>query len=38
LQRQPGVEIVAVANRSLESSRRAAAELGIPNAYANWEE
>jgi predicted dehydrogenase len=38
LKRQPGVEIVAVANRSLESSRRAAAELGIPNAYANWEE
>jgi predicted dehydrogenase len=38
LKRQPGVEIVAVANRSLESSRRAADELGIPNAYANWEE
>jgi predicted dehydrogenase len=38
LKRQPGVELVAVANRSLESSRRAAAELGIPNAYANWEE
>ena len=36
--RQPGVEIVSVANRSLESSRRAAAELGIPQAYANWEE
>jgi predicted dehydrogenase len=38
LKRQPGVELVAVANRSLESSRRAADELGIPNAYANWEE
>jgi predicted dehydrogenase len=38
LKRQPGVELVAVANRSLESSRRAAAELDIPNAYANWEE
>ena len=38
LKRQPGVELVAVANRSLESSRRAADELGIPNAYANWEQ
>ena len=38
LKRQPGVELVAVANRSLESSRRAAEELGIENAYANWEE
>ncbi len=38
LRRQPGVEIVAVANRSLESSRRAAEELGIAQAYANWEE
>lgn len=38
LERQPGVELVAVANRSLESSRRAVDELGIANAYANWEE
>src|SRR5688572_21033511 len=38
LKRQPGVELVSVANRSLESSRRAAEELGIRNAYANWEE
>jgi predicted dehydrogenase len=38
LRRQPGVELVSVANRSLESSRRAAAELGIARAYANWEE
>jgi predicted dehydrogenase len=38
LKRQPGVELVSVANRSLESSRRAADELGIARAYANWEE
>jgi len=38
LRRMPGVEIVAVANRSLESSQRAAAEFGIPRAYSNWEE
>jgi len=38
LRRMPGVEIVAVANRSLESSQRAAAEFGIPRAYASWEE
>jgi predicted dehydrogenase len=38
LRRQPNVELVSVANRSLESSRRAAAELGIARAYANWEE
>jgi predicted dehydrogenase len=38
LRRMPGVEIVAVANRSLESSRRAAAEFDIPRAYADWEE
>jgi predicted dehydrogenase len=38
LKRQPGVELVSVANRSLESSRRAADELGIERAYANWEE
>jgi predicted dehydrogenase len=37
LRRMPGVEIVAVANRSLESSQRAAAEFGIPRAYADWE-
>jgi predicted dehydrogenase len=36
LRRMPGVEIVAVANRSLESSRRAAQEFGIPDAYADW--
>lgn len=38
LRQMPGVEIVAVANRSLESSQRAAAEFGIPRAYASWEE
>src|SRR5688572_14220303 len=38
LKRQRGVELVSVANRSLESSRRAADELGIARAYANWEE
>jgi predicted dehydrogenase len=38
LRRMPGVEIVAVANRSLESSRRAADEFDIPRAYGDWEE
>ena len=38
LKRQPGVELVSVANRSLDSSRRAADELGIRNAYADWHE
>jgi len=38
LRRMPGVEIVAVANRSLESSRRAAEEFGIERAYADWEQ
>lgn len=37
LRRMPGVEIVAVANRSLESSQRAARELNIPRAYADWQ-
>jgi predicted dehydrogenase len=36
--RIPGCEVVAVANRSLESSRRVADEFNIPKAYANWEE
>ncbi len=38
LQRQAGCEIVAVANRSLESSQRVATEFGIPRAYAHWGE
>src|SRR6267154_1777101 len=37
LRKMPGVEIVAVANRSLESSQRAAKELAIPRAYADWQ-
>src|SRR5512143_3563662 len=38
LRKMPSVEIVAVANRSLDSSKRAAAELSIPQAYADWEQ
>ena len=37
LRKMANVEIVAVANRSLESSERAAKEFGIPRAYADWE-
>ena len=33
-----GVELAAVANRTLESSKRAAADLGIPRALADWGE
>jgi predicted dehydrogenase len=33
-----GVELLAVANRSLDSSRRVADQFGIPRAYANWAE
>ena len=36
--RIPGCEIVAVANRTLESSQRVADEFNIPRAYANWQE
>jgi predicted dehydrogenase len=36
--RIPECEIVAVANRSLESSQRVADEFGIPRAYSNWRE
>jgi predicted dehydrogenase len=32
-----GVEIIGVANRSLESSRRAAAEFDIPRVYDSWQ-
>ena len=32
-----GVELVAVANRSPESSREAAADLGIPRAVDDWQ-
>jgi predicted dehydrogenase len=34
----PGVELVAVANQTPESSRRAAERLGIPRAYSHWGE
>ncbi|HWQ15123.1 MAG TPA: Gfo/Idh/MocA family oxidoreductase [Roseiflexaceae bacterium] len=34
----PGVEIAGVVNRSRASSERAAAQLGIPKAYAHWTE
>ncbi|MDE0082462.1 MAG: Gfo/Idh/MocA family oxidoreductase [Gammaproteobacteria bacterium] len=34
--RVPECEILAVANRSLESSRRVADAFGIPRAYAHW--
>ena len=36
LQEQPGVEVVAVANRSRESGRRAASEFGIPRVADHW--
>jgi predicted dehydrogenase len=36
--RIPGVEVVAVANRSLASSQRVTEEFDIPTAYANWRE
>ena len=38
LKEQPGVELVAVANRSLESSERVAKEFGIPRAAAHWQD
>ena len=36
LRAQPGVELVSVANRSLESSQTAAREQEIPEAAASW--
>src|ERR1700744_688441 len=38
LRAQPGVRLHGVANSSLESSRRAAAEFGIERAYGDWRE
>jgi predicted dehydrogenase len=38
LRRIEGVDIVAVANRSRESSERAAQEFGIPDVCDSWEE
>lgn len=35
---QPGVEVVSIANRTLESSKRAADEFGIAQAAADWTE
>jgi predicted dehydrogenase len=37
-QRISGCEIVAVANRSLQSSQRVTKEFNIPRAYGTWEE
>lgn len=34
----PGVELVAVANRSLASSQAVAAETGIPDTLADWKD
>ena len=34
----PGVEIVAVANRTLKSSESAASELRIPHVAGSWQE
>lgn len=36
LQAIAGVEVVSVANRSLSSAQKVAAEFGIPKAVANW--
>ena len=38
LQKQKGVQIVAVANRSLASARKAAREFDIESAVATWED
>jgi predicted dehydrogenase len=35
LKAQPGVELVAVANRSVESGQRVAKEFGIPRVAAD---
>ena len=37
-QKQPGVELVAVANRSRESGERVAKEFGIARVYDDWRE
>jgi len=36
LQRHPGFELVGLASRNLEKTRRIAGELGIPNASDDW--
>jgi predicted dehydrogenase len=38
MQRAEHVEIVAIASRSLDKARQAAAKLGIPRAYGSYEE
>jgi predicted dehydrogenase len=38
LKAQPGVELVAVANRSRESGERVARELGIARVHGHWRE
>ena len=38
LRAQAGVELVSVANRSVESGQRVADEEGIPNVAAHWQE
>lgn len=38
LKAQPGVELVAVANRTKESGERVARELGIARVHADWRE
>ena len=37
-QKQPGVELVAVANRSRESGERVAKEFGLARVYDDWRE
>jgi len=37
-QRHPGFDLVAIAGRDADKTRRIAAELGIPGAYADWRE
>jgi len=37
-QRHPGFELVAIAGRDAEKTRRIAEELGIPGAYGDWRE
>ena len=38
LKAQPGVELVAVANRSKESGERVAKEFGIARVHGDWRE
>jgi predicted dehydrogenase len=38
LQATKGVEVVAVANRTLQSSRKVAKYFGIPEIFENWED